>query len=186
MSTPISFRRAFSVALLPLALAACSDALAPAPDLDVALRISDMQGPFPASYPGSTQGALCDITFEAQGVGRGAHATWLDGTILFYADPKNARVPYDSAAISANDVRTTFTADTIGAGQVEHTRWLFFVPQPIGLEINFRYVVDPGGEVKTATTYLACGAVAASVATGHRPVLPVTVQPFRAPLIYIP
>lgn len=176
MSTPISFRRALLVGLLPLALAACSDALAPAPVLDVALRVSDLQGPFPADYPGSDQGMLCDMTFEAQGLGQRAHATWLDGTILFYTDP-NRGVPYDSVRITASDVRTTFTSDTIGAGQVEHTRWLFVVPQTIDIEMHLRYLVDPGGDIKTARTYSTCGTAAPAVSRSRPVPMPVRVLP---------
>lgn len=179
MSTPISPRRALSLALLPLALAACSDALAPAPVLDVALRVSDQQGPFPASNPASAQGMLCDVTFEAKGLGRQAHATWLDASVLFYADP-NTGAPYDSVLVSAGDVRANFLADTIGAGQVEHTRWLFSVPQTIDIAINFRYQVDPGGDVKTATTNFRCGNEPVGVAMRRSGMTQITVSPLRS------
>ena len=175
---PISFRRAYSIALVPLALAGCSDALAPAPVLDVALRISDRQGPFPTTNPGSAQGMLCDVTFEAQGFGRQARATWLDASVLFYAG-RNAGVPYDSVLVSANDVRATFSADTIGVGQVEHTRWLFSVPEMIGIGMNFRYQVLPGGDVKTATAFFTCGGDAPAIATRRPSVKPPSVSPLR-------
>ena len=180
MSTPISFRRHLWITLLPLALAACSDSLAPAPVLDVALRISDQQGPFPASNPGSAQVMMCDVTFEAQGLGREAHATWLGATVLFYASP-NRGVPYDSIVVGASDVRANFSADTIGAGQVEHTRWLFSVPQTIDIAMNFRYQVDPGGDVKTATTSFTCGSESLAMATRRVLTMPVTVFPIRVP-----
>lgn len=175
---PISFRRAYSIALLPLALAACSDALAPAPILDVALRISDQQGPFPSSNPGSAQGMLCDVTFEAQGLGRQAHATWLDASVLFYAK-WNTGVAYDSVLVSANDVRATFSADTIGVGQVEHTRWLFSVPETIDIAMNFRYQVLPGGDVKTATAYFTCGGDVLAAAARRPAVMLPSVSPLR-------
>ncbi len=177
MSMPISFRRAYSIALLPLVLAACSDALAPAPAIDVTLRVSDQQGPFPATNLGSAQGLVCDVTFEAHGLGRQARASWLDASVLFYAD--GAAVPYDSVLVSASDVRATFSADTIGIGEVEHTRWLFSVPEVIGIAMNFRYQVLPGGDVKTATTYFKCGAEAPAIATQRSGRKPVTVSPFR-------
>jgi hypothetical protein len=177
MSMPISFRRAYSIALVPLVLAACSDALAPAPAIDVALRVSDQRGPFPATNPGSAQGLMCDVTFEAQGLGRQARASWLDASVLFYAD--GAAVPYDSVLVSAGDVRATFSADTIGVGQVEHTRWLFAVPEVIGIAMNSRYQVLPGGDVKTATTYFRCGGEAPAVAARRPGSMPVAVSPFR-------
>jgi|SRR5690349_183510 hypothetical protein len=178
MSTPISFRRHCWLTLLPLALAACSDALAPAPVLDVALRISDQQAPVAASNPGSAQGLLCDVTFEAQGLGRQAHATWLGATVLFYAEP-NRGVPYDSVLVDASDVRANFSADTIGAGQVEHTRWLFSVPETIDIAMNFRYQVDPGGDVKTATSTFTCGATTPVIAARRVGTMPLTVLPLR-------
>ena len=140
---------------MTLALTACSDALAPAPALDVAVRISDQQGPFPSGDSTSAAGLVCDVTFEALGVGQQARATWLDASILFYSGSN--QTPYDSLTVSANDIRTTFSADTIGVGQIEHTRWFFFVPVPIGIAMNFRYQVDPGGDIKTATARLGCG-----------------------------
>ena len=176
MSTPISFRRACSAALTLLVLAACSENLAPAPRLDVAVHISDQQGPFASGD--STRGLLCDITFEAQGVGSQAHATWQAATILFYSPPNPT--PYDSIIVSANDVRTTFSADTIGVGQVEHTRWLFFVAVPIDIAMNFRYQVDPGGDTKTATSYFSCGTQGATIATRRPALTPVRVSPVRA------
>lgn len=179
MSTSISIRQIWPILLAPLVLAACSDALAPAPALDVAVRISDQQGPFPAVNPGSANGMLCDVTFEAQGLGRQAHATWLGASVLFYAT--NSSVPYDSVIVSANDLRATFSADTIGVGQVEHTRWLFSVAEAINIGMSFRYRVDPGGDIKSATAYLACGGAGPSTATrlpgGMRPPL---VSPVRS------
>lgn len=157
MSMPISFRRICFTALAPFALSACSDALSPAPAIDVAIRISDRQGPVPVSYQGAAdQGILCDITFEAQALGQGAHAIWQDASVLFYALP-NRGVAYDSVLVSANDVRTTFASDTIGPGQVQHTRWLFVTPAAIDIAMNFRYRVDPGGDLKTATASFTCG-----------------------------
>jgi hypothetical protein len=176
MSTPISFRRTFSIALVPLVLAACSDALAPAPAIDVALRVSDQQGPFPATNPGSAQGLMCDVTFEAQGLGHQAHATWLDASVLFYAE--GSGVPYDSVLVAASDVRATFSADTIGVGQVEHTRWLFSVPETINIAMNFRYQVLPGGDVKIAATYFRCGNEAPVIATRRPGSMPL-VSPLR-------
>lgn len=178
MSMPISFPRACSIALVPLVLAACSDALAPAPVLDVALRISDRQGPFPTTNPGSPQGMLCDVTFEAQGLGRQARATWLDASVLFYA-VGNAGVAYDSVLVSANAVRATFSADTIGVGQVEHTRWLFSVPETIDIAMNFRYQVLPGGDVKTAIALFRCGGDVPVVATRRPGITPLSVSPLR-------
>jgi hypothetical protein len=178
MSMPISFRRAYSIALVPLVLAACSDSLAPAPAIDVALRVSDQQGPFPATNPGSAQGLMCDVTFEAQGLGRQARATWLDASVLFYVEGSGA--PYDSVLVSANDVRATFSADTIGVGQVEHTRWLFSVPETIDIAMNFRYQVLPGGDVKTAAAHFTCGSEAPVISATRRPgSMPVTVSPLR-------
>ena len=155
MSTPISIRRACSLALTALFLGACSDSLAPAPALDVAVRVSDQQGPFASGDSASATSLVCDVTFEAKAIGREARATWLDATILFYSGA--SRNPYDSLIVSAQSIRTTFSADTIGVGQIEHTRWFFFVPVPIGIGMNFRYQVDPGGDIKTATAQLACG-----------------------------
>jgi hypothetical protein len=155
MSTPISFRRASAIALTVLALAACSESLAPAPSLDVAVRVSNQEGPFASGDSVSTASLVCDVTFEAQAAGRQARATWLDASILFYAGANSS--PYDSLIVSAKDIRTTFSADTIGVGQIEHTRWIFFAPVPIGIAMNFRYQVDPGGDIKTARAQLACG-----------------------------
>jgi len=176
MSTPISFRRACSVALTILALAACSESLAPAPALDVAVRVSDQQGPLASGDSTSPGSLVCDVTFEAQGAGRQARATWLDASILFYAGA--SRTPYDSLIVSAKDIRTTFSADTIGVGQIEHTRWFFFVPQPIGIGMNFRYEVDPGGDIKTATAQLACGNQGLSLSRSSGTVPP-AVSPYR-------
>ncbi|HKW46981.1 MAG TPA: hypothetical protein VJN70_06035 [Gemmatimonadaceae bacterium] len=180
MSTPISFRQIWPILLAPLVLAACSDAFAPAPapELDVAMRISDQQGAVPFANPGSTSGLLCDVTFEAQALGRQARATWLDATVLFYAG-SNLTVPFDSIIVSANDVRATFSADTIGVGQVEHTRWLFSVTGALDIAMNFHYRVDPGGDIKTATTYLSCGGDGPDVATRRLGKMPATVSPLR-------
>ena len=175
MSTPMSFARACSVAFTLLVLAACSENLAPAPGLDVAVHISNQQGPFAAGD--STPGLLCDVTFEAQALGSQARATWQSATVLFYSRPNPA--PYDSIIVSASDVRTTFSADTIGVGQVEHTRWMFFTAVPIDIAMNFRYQVDPGGDTKTATSYFSCGAQAATIATRRPGLTPVRVAPVR-------
>lgn len=179
MSTPISIRRVCSVVLTVLALAACSENLAPAPDpvLDVAVRVSEQQGPFASGDSAAPSGLVCDVTFEAQGAGRQARATWLDASILFYSG--TSRVPYDSVTVSANDVRTTFSADTIGVGQIEHTRWLFFVPVPIGIAMNFRYQVDPGGDIKTATAQLACGNQGSGLSLSRSGTAPLGVSPYR-------
>lgn len=178
MSTPISPRPTWLILCAALVLAGCSDSLAPAPALDIALHVSDQQAPVPFSNPASTQGLLCDVTFEAQALGRQAHATWLDASILFYAG-SDLRVPYDSTIVSANDVRATFSADTIGAGQVEHTRWLFSVPSAIEISMNFHYRVDPGGDIKTATAYLACGGQDAAAAARRPGKMPPSVSPQR-------
>jgi hypothetical protein len=156
MSMPMSFRGACFIAAIPLALVACSDALSPKPAIDVALRISDQQGPFAVQYQSGPEGMLCDVTFEASALGQRAHAVWQEASVLFYTSPNNGK-PYDSVLVSANDVRTTFSADTIAPGQVEHTRWLFATTTVIGIGVNFRYQVDPGGEVKAATSYFTCG-----------------------------
>lgn len=178
---PISFRCVCFSALAPFALAACSDALAPAPAIDVAVSISDRQGPFPVSYQGTDQGMLCDMTFEARALGQRAHANWRDASVLFYTSP-NRGVPYDSVIISANDVRATFSADTIAPGQVEHTRWMFATVAVIDIAVSFRYQVDPGGDIKAATTSFTCGgdespAIGASRA-GMSP-LAASSRPFR-------
>lgn len=156
-------------------LAACSETLAPAPGLDVAVRISDQQGPFASGD--STHGLLCDVTFEAQGLGNQARATWQAATILFYARP--SPTPYDSIIVSANDVRTTFSADTIGVGQVEHTRWLFYVTVPIDIKMSFGYQVDPGGDTKTATSYFSCGNQGATIAARRPTLTPARVSPVQ-------
>ena len=177
MSTPISFRRACSLALTVFALAACSEALAPPPILDVAVHVSDQQGPFASGDSTSPGSLVCDVTFEALGAGHHARATWLDASILFYSGAN--RNPYDSLVVSAKDIRTTFSADTIGVGQIEHTRWFFFVPVPIGIGMNFRYQVDPGGDIKTATAQLACGNQG-QVLTSRRPAaMPAAMSPYR-------
>lgn len=178
MSTPISPRRNCLIVCAALVLAACSETLAPAPGLDVAMHVSDQAAPVPFSNPASTQGLLCDVTFEAQALGRQAHATWLDASILFYAGP-NLSVPYDSIIVAANDVRATFSADTIGPGQVEHTRWLFSVSTPIEISMNFHYRVDPGGDIKTATTYIACGGEGVAASSRRPGKMPPTVSPQR-------
>jgi hypothetical protein len=170
MSTPISFRRACSIAFAPLVLVACSDTVSPAPALDVAVRVSEQLGPFPTTNPSSAQGLLCDVTFEAQGLGRLAHADWLDASVLFYSAP-NRSVPFDSVIVSASDVRGTFSADTIGAGQVEHTRWLFDVAATFDIAMNFRYQVVPGGDVKTATAYFTCGDETTPTVSSRRPAI---------------
>ena len=164
MSMPISSRFIILFAVAPLALAGCNDALSPSPAIDVALGISDRQGPFPVTFEGTGPGLLCDVTYEARGLGQGAHAIWGDGSVLFYTVP-NRGVPYYRIDISANDVRSTFAADTIGPGQVEHTRWLFATPAVLEIAVNFSYQVDPGGEVKTATSRFTCGGDRPPVAT---------------------
>jgi hypothetical protein len=156
MSMPISFRSICFRALAPCVLSACSDALSPAPAIDVAVSISDRQAPVPVSYQGANQAMLCDVTFEARALGQRARAIWQDSWVLFYALP-NRGVPYDSVLIAANDVRATFAADTIAPGQVEHTRWLFATPVAIDISVSFRYQVDPGGDLKAAMTSFTCG-----------------------------
>ena len=88
--------------------------------------------------------------------------------MLFYASP-NRGVPYDSVTISANDVRATFSADTIGPGQVEHTRWMFATAAVIDIAVSFRYQVDPGGDIKAATTSFTCGGDESPAGKRERP-----------------
>ena len=179
MSMPISFRRVCSIALLPMVFGACSDALSPTPAIDVSLRVSDQQGPLAVTFEGtSAQGLLCDVTFEARGLGRNAHAIWQDGSVLFYTRP-NRGIPFDSVLVSANDVRLTFSADTIGPGQIEHTRWLFAIPEAYEIAMSLRYQVDPGGAVKTASAHFTCGRSLSPSMVQPPPIGAIAVQPQR-------
>jgi hypothetical protein len=145
-------------ALLPLALGACgSDATAPEaapPVLTVALTGVLDGTPSIGLLPDKSPYLVCTVQvgLVAGGVGTGE---WTSGVLRWYAGTTRV-TPFDTLAVSADEMREAWGAARFAAGQPMTSRWQMAATVPFFGDVVMRYK-DVDGREHAATAPFRCG-----------------------------
>jgi hypothetical protein len=147
------YRVSVIAALLLVTLSACGDETAPRPPVDVALNVSEFQGPLIGAGGTGDPTLRCEFTLTASARGRGT-ATWHEATFRTYVG-KDRSTPVDSVTLAAADVRSAWGGDAIPAGETRRSRWFTESGIPFAGELEFRY--EAGGRTGSTKTRFNCG-----------------------------
>ena len=137
-----------------LAAACGGDSTGPAPDVTVAITVTQLTGPNISDVGAGQQRVECDINLSASATGA-ARATWRDATLLFYAGPARA-TPVDSTLIPMTEIQSSWGASDIGPGDTQQSGWRISAAIPFGAALVYRYQPPKGGVRSTRVTF-TCG-----------------------------
>jgi hypothetical protein len=146
-------RRHIITAALAIALSACRDGTAPDPGVDIAISVSEFNGPT-LSEDADGPVITCDIGLRAVASGKGS-ATWLDATFKVYLGADRT-TPVDSAVFSDSEIREAWGGDAIAAGETRQSQWTLAAPIPLSATLEFRYQPSIGHNVKSTKVSFSC------------------------------
>ena len=137
-----------------LAAACGGDSTGPAPDVTVAITLTQLTGPNISDLGAGQQRVECDINLSASATGA-ARATWLDATLFLYAGTART-TPVDSTLIPATEIQRSWGASDIGPGDTQQSGWRISAALPFGAALAYRYQPPTGGVRSTRVTF-TCG-----------------------------
>jgi hypothetical protein len=143
-----------AIAILSLTVAGCRDGTAPDNRLTVAVTVAGLEGPFVTTVSDSEITVECGVHLRAVATGSG-RATWLDATFEFFVG-RSRLTPVDSVLITESDIRSSWGAAEIAAGQAQESGWTVQAAIPFAAAIEYRYQLETGRRGTTRVEF-TCG-----------------------------
>jgi hypothetical protein len=152
----VRFLSGLMIGLLALAGTACSDSTAPAPPVSVDVSVVKVYPPVLAETEEGFPTIACDVELHAKVAGD-VGVTWTDATVRWYAGIERS-MPLDSTTLSAAQVRASWGADGISAGQTLRARWTLTAGAPFSASVDFHFK-SASGDANSTNFQFACGDV---------------------------
>lgn len=153
LSRTVPFVPLFSITAV---LTSCGDSTGPEGGLEVRITATVLETSVDPSRERGMPELGCAVQLVAEATGSpDARGVWTDGMLRYYAGPDRSQ-PVDSLELSLSDVRNSWRATSIGAGDRQEAHWGFRSPLPFRAAGHFRYQLN-SGDIKSSGFEFTCG-----------------------------